>query len=154
LEGEIIEGSRNPSIEWQMHLALYNNRSEVYAVVHTHSIYASAMAVRRSHLPPIIDEIIPKLGAGIRVTKYYMPGTKDLGRTVVEEIKDRSAVFIANHGAVTVARTLEKAFQLAILLERVCKIYLLARIGDDLLGLLSREAIEAGQDLWEMMSGE
>ena len=55
LNGEVIEGSRNPSVEWQMHLELYNNRSIAGAVVHTHSIYASAMAVLNESLPPIID---------------------------------------------------------------------------------------------------
>ena len=45
LKGEVLEGSRNPSVEWQMHIELYNTRSNVEAVVHTHSIYASAMAV-------------------------------------------------------------------------------------------------------------
>ena len=153
LEGEIIEGSRNPSIEWQMHLALYHNRSDAYAVVHTHSIYASAMAVRLEELPPILDETVPKLGSDIRVTKYYMPGTADLGKTVVEQIKDRSAVFIANHGAVCIAKTLEKALFLSILLERTCKIYLIAQTGDGRSYRLPKEAVEDEQDLWEMMSG-
>jgi L-fuculose-phosphate aldolase len=153
LNGDIIEGTRNPSIEWQMHLALYNNRSDAYAVVHTHSIYASAMAVRRDELPPILDETIPKLGSNIRVTKYFMPGTADLGKTVVKQMKDRSAVFIANHGAVCIAKTLEKALHLAILLERTCKIYLLSRTGDGASFPLPKDAVEEEQDLWEMMSG-
>ena len=153
LEGEVIEGSRNPSIEWQMHLALYNNRSDAYAVVHTHSIYASAMAVRRDPLPPILDETVPKLGSEIRVTKYYMPGTADLGKTVVKQMEERSAVFIANHGAVCIAKTLENALHLAILLERTCKIYLISRTGDGTTYPLPKDAVEAEQDLWEMMRG-
>ena len=27
MDGEIIDGTRNPSIEWHMHLALYKNRT-------------------------------------------------------------------------------------------------------------------------------
>ena len=153
LNGDIIEGTRNPSIEWQMHLALYKNRSDAHAVVHTHSIYASAMAVRRDELPPILDETIPKLGSRIRVTKYYMPGTSDLGKTVVKQMDQRSAVFIANHGAVCIAKTLEKALHLAILLERTCKIYLIAKTGDGAAYPLPKDAVEDEQDLWEMMSG-
>ena len=152
LNGDIIEGTRNPSIEWQMHLALYNNRSDAHAVVHTHSIYASAMAVRKDELLPILDETIPKLGSNIRVTKYYMPGTADLGKTVVKQMDQRSAVFIANHGAVCIAKTLEKALHLAILLERTCKIYLIAKSGDGTAFPLPKDAVEDEQDLWEMMS--
>ncbi|MBE0526950.1 MAG: class II aldolase/adducin family protein [Candidatus Thorarchaeota archaeon] len=153
LDGEILEGFRNPSIEWQMHLALYNNRSDAYAVVHTHSIYASAMAVKQTPLLPVLDETIPKLGSDIRVTEYYMPGTKELAMTVVKQIKDRSAVFLANHGAVCIAKTLQKALFLAILLERACKIFLIAQSGDGRITFLPEEVVEDEQDIWEMLSG-
>jgi L-fuculose-phosphate aldolase len=86
MQGEVIEGSRNPSVEWQMHVALYQDRSDATVVIHSHSIYASAMAIKRLPLPPILDEIVPKLGSDIRVTEYYMPGSKDLGKTVVKQI--------------------------------------------------------------------
>ena len=77
LDGKVIEGKRNPSVEWQMHLAIYHDRADVKAVVHTHSIYASTMAITHESLPPIIDETVPKLGSDVKVTTYYMPGTKD-----------------------------------------------------------------------------
>ena len=153
LHGEVIEGFRNPSIEWQMHLALYNNRSDAHAVIHTHSIYACVMAIQRRGLPSILDETIPKLGATIRVTEYAMPGTKDLGENAVKSIKDRSAVLLANHGAVCIAKTLEKALHLAIVLERTCKIYTLSTIGSIGATSLPTSVVEDEQDIWEMMSG-
>jgi len=152
LKGEVLEGSRNPSVEWQMHLELYNTRSNVGAVVHTHSIYASAMAVLNESLPPIIDETVPKLGSHIRVSEYAMPGTKQLGTNVGTAIEERSAALIANHGAVCIAKTLEKALHLSIVLERTCKIYLIAKqVGTP--KHLPEEVVEDEQDLWEMMSG-
>jgi len=152
LNGEVIEGTKNPSIEWQMHLELYNNRSIAGAVVHSHSIYASAMAVLNESLPPIIDETVPKLGSHIKVSKYAIPGTKQLGVNVGQAIEERSAALIANHGAVCIAKTLEKALHLAIVLERTCKIYMISKqIGTP--NLLPDEVVEDEQDLWEMMSG-
>lgn len=152
LKGEVLEGFRNPSVEWQMHLELYNTRSKVGAVVHTHSIYASAMAVLNESLPPIIDETVPKLGSYIRVSEYAMPGTKQLGTNVETAIEERSAALIANHGAVCIAKTLEKALHLSIVLERTCKIYLIAKqVGTP--KHLPEEVVEDEQDLWEMMSG-
>jgi len=131
LKGEVLEGSRNPSVEWQMHNELYNTRSNVNAVVHTHSIYASAMAVLNESLPPMIDETVPKLGSHIRVSEYAMPGTKQLGTNV---------------------GTLEKALHLSIVLERTCKIYMIAKqVGTP--KQLPAEVVEDEQDLWEMMSG-
>ena len=152
LKGDVLEGFRNPSVEWQMHLELYNTRSNVGAVVHTHSIYASAMAVLNESLPPMIDETVPKLGSYIRVSEYAMPGTKQLGTNVGTAIEERSAALIANHGAVCIAKTLEKALHLSIVLERTCKIYMIAKqVGTP--KHLPEEVVEDEQDLWEMMSG-
>ena len=104
-------------------------------------------------LPPLIDETVPKLGSDVKVTKYHMPGTKELGIAVVESIKDRSAALIANHGAVCIAKTLKKALHLAILLERTCKIYTIAKMSGGEVHHLPEDVVEDEQDVWEMMSG-
>lgn len=152
LNGKVLEGARNPSVEHPMHLELYNTRDDTKAVVHTHSLYASAMAVLNEPLPPIIDETVPKLGSHIRVSKYAMPGTKQLGANVRDAIEERSAALIANHGAVCIAKTLKEALFLAILLERTCKIYMLAKqVGTP--RLLPDDVVEDEQEIWEMMRG-
>ena len=152
LNGKVLEGDRNPSVERPMHLELYNTRDDARAVVHTHSLYASAMAVLNEPLPPIIDETVPKIGSHIRVSEYAMPGTKQLGTNVRIAIEERSAALIANHGAVCIAKTLKQALFLSILLERTCKIYMLAKQA----GMpkhLPDEVIEDEQEIWEMMRG-
>jgi L-fuculose-phosphate aldolase len=151
MNGEVIEGTRNPSIEMLMHLEIYAARDKALAIVHTHSIYASAMAVIQEPLPPILDEIIPKLGATIRVSSYAMPGTKDLAKNVVEVLESRSAALIANHGAVCYAKTLKEALFLSIILERACKIYMTAKCAGKV-NELPEEVVEDEQDIWEMMS--
>ena len=46
LDGEpVAEGGLRPSSETRLHLEIYRKRADVRAVVHTHSIYASAAAV-------------------------------------------------------------------------------------------------------------
>ncbi len=150
MDGNEIEGTRNPSIEKPMHLEIYRNRSDALAIVHTHSLYASAMAILHEPLPPILDELVPKLGAGLRVSKYAMPGTKELGKNVVEVLQDRSAALIANHGAVSCAKTLKDALFLSILLERACKIYMTAKQTGKPVEL-PEDVVEDEQDIWEMM---
>ncbi len=150
MDGNEIEGTRNPSVEKPMHLEIYKNRSDAFAVVHTHSLYASAMAILHEPLPPILDELVPKLGAGMRVSKYAMPGTQQLGKNVVEVLEDRSAALIANHGAVSCAKTLKDALFLSILLERACKIYMTAKqVGKPI--ELPEDVVEDEQDIWEML---
>jgi L-fuculose-phosphate aldolase len=150
LNGNVIEGSKNPSIEFKMHLELYKTREDAKAIVHAHSLYASAMAVLNEPLPPVIDETVTKLGSRIRVSEYAMPGTKELAQNVRVAMEDRSAALIGNHGAVCIGKTLEEALHRSLLLERTCKIYMLAKqIGTPL--ELPEDVVEDEQDVWEMM---
>ncbi len=126
LEGEVVDGDRNPSSECPMHLAVYKAREDAGAIIHTHSIYASALAVLGLPLPPIIDEFVIYLGGQVEVGKYGMPGGEDLAKNAVEALGPRNAALLANHGAICCAATLRKAYHNALLLERVAQIYLLA----------------------------
>lgn len=150
LEGNVVEGDLNPSVESPTHLEIYRQREDAGAVVHSHSIYTTALALLHMPLPPVLDEVVPKLGGEVRVTSYAMPGTKELAKNVVEAMDMRSAVLIANHGAVCCAKTIRKAMEKAILLERTCKIYLLAKqIGNPI--HLPEDVVEDEADLWEIM---
>jgi L-ribulose-5-phosphate 4-epimerase len=150
LDGDVLEGHRNPSVETPTHIEVYKNREDALAVVHTHSVYATALAVAGKPLPPIIDEVVPKLGGEIRVTSYAMPGTKELAKQVVAAMDMRSGVLIANHGALTCGKTLEVAFDNSVLLERACKIYLLSfQVGQP--RLLPSDVVDDESDVWAML---
>ncbi len=150
LEGNVLEGHRNPSVESPTHLEIYRRRSDAKAVVHAHSVYATALALLDRHLLPVIDEVVPKLGGEIRLAEYAMPGTKALAENVVVALEDRSAVFLKNHGALCIGKSLKDALHNSVLLERTCKIYLLAlQIGTPT--QLPEDVIEDEMDLWEML---
>lgn len=152
MNADVVEGDRNPSTELPMHLAVYKNREDALAIIHSHSIYASAMALLNKSLPPILDELVPKLGGEIRVTPYEMPGTSELGEKVVKAMELRSATLIANHGALCCGSNLKEALEVAILLERACKIYLIAlQFGEPT--QLPEEVVEMESDLWQMLKG-
>ncbi len=52
LEGRVLEGTRKPSSETPMHLAVYRHHPQVGGIVHTHSLYASAFATAGREIPP------------------------------------------------------------------------------------------------------
>jgi len=52
-QGNIIDGKRKPSSELDFHLALYNARNDITAVVHTHSVYATTIACLNWELPAV-----------------------------------------------------------------------------------------------------
>lgn len=151
MEGQIIKGDRNPSIEYQLHISIYVARSDVNAIVHTHSLYASVLAVLRMPIPPIIDEFVRHLGGQIEVAEYGLPGSEKLAKNVVEALGPRNGVLMANHGALCCGATMDEALHNLLLLERVAHIYLLAAAADKKkISPLPPDAFEAQKATFEM----
>ncbi len=121
-----IEGDLPPSVEAPLHIGIYRARKDVNAIIHTHSVFASAMAVAGISIPPIIDEQAAYLGGEIKLAKYAPSGTAELVKNAVYALADRNAVLLANHGAVGVGANLPAAFHACELLENTALIYLLA----------------------------
>lgn len=126
--GGLVEGTRRPSTELALHLAIYNARSDVGAVMHTHSVYASALAVAGKPLPPILEELVQLTGGGVPVTRYAQAGTADLAKAVLEVLVDNNAVLLANHGLVGLGRTLEEAFLVCTVVEKSAQVYILSSL--------------------------
>ena len=126
-EIEPLEGALPPSSESLLHARVYQRRPDVHAIVHTHSTYSSVLAVSGIDLPPVIDEVVVYVGGSIRVSQYGFPGSPELADNVCDALSNNKAAFIANHGAVTVGKTLEEALSICLLVERACHIYIMAR---------------------------
>ena len=122
-DGNQKQGKRKPSIEAGLHLGIYHNRKKVNAIVHTHSIYASVLAVAYQNIPPILDDQVYYLGGEIKVASHALPGSKRLVKNVISALDFKNAVILANHGALAIGDDMEKALVNAQLLERIAKIY-------------------------------
>ena len=119
--------SLRPSSELPLHLEIYKNFPEARAIVHTHSVYASALAVAHKDLPPVIEDLTQIVGGAVRCTEYTIAGTKLLGEKAVEAMQGgRSAALLANHGAVCWGRNLKEALATAQILEKAAQIYCVA----------------------------
>lgn len=123
LSGDIIEGSLTPSSELPLHLAVYAARSDIYGIVHTHSVFASACAVSRRSIPPIIEDLVQLAGGEIAVAPYAPPGTPELAEYAVQALADKFAVLLANHGVMASGKTLNEALLVAELVEKAAQIY-------------------------------
>jgi L-ribulose-5-phosphate 4-epimerase len=123
LEGNIIEGKRKPSSEWQLHCEIYKAKDNVYSVFHTHSPYATAFAVNRKPIPLILIEMIPFLGGEVPVAEIALPGTKELGLNALKVLDDRNACLLANHGVLAVGQSVDQAHIRAEYVEDAAKIY-------------------------------
>ena len=128
LRGKTISGNRKPSIEVPLHLAIYNAREDVGAIVHTHSPYATAMAVARKEIPGAVEDLVQIVGGNVRVSEYSLPGTEQLGINTVKAMKGRNAVLLANHGILGAGRDLEEAFRVCQVVEKSAQIAIFAHL--------------------------
>ncbi len=130
-ERTVVEGEGAPSSETVSHLAAYRARPDVGSVIHSHSIYASALALAGREIPCVIDEQVVAIGGPVHVAEYAMSATPDLARNAVEALGMRQAVLLRNHGVLGVGRDLEEALAVVALVERTAQIYLLGRLVGD-----------------------
>jgi L-fuculose-phosphate aldolase len=132
-DANVIDGDGvcKPSSERKVHFAAYRERADVNAVIHSHSIYASALAAAGQGLPPIIDEMVVCIGGAVDCAPYGMPATPQLADSAIELMGLRQAVLMRNHGVVGVGRDLEEALNVVDMVERTAQIYLLARLVGD-----------------------
>ncbi|MHB8169989.1 MAG: class II aldolase/adducin family protein [Thermincolia bacterium] len=123
LDGQVQEGQRKPSSELPLHLAMYRARADIGAVVHTHSVYASACAVARKPVPAIVEDMVQLIGGGIDIAPYALPGTSQLAQGAVQAMGEKNAVLLANHGAVAVGKDLAKALNTVFMIEKSARIF-------------------------------
>lgn len=117
------EGPKKPSVEWRFHLDIMRSRPEVNSVVHTHSTYATILAMARRPIPACHYMIAAFGGNDVKVCNYARYGTKELSTNVLKALEGRSACLMANHGMLATGSSLPKAMWAAIELETVAKQY-------------------------------
>jgi L-fuculose-phosphate aldolase len=116
-------GEYLPSTEWRMHLDILRNRPEAGAIVHTHSIHATALACLRRDIPPFHYMIGVAGGTTIRCSDYAEFGTQELSDTMLKAMEGRSACLLANHGQIAFGANLDMALWLAGEVETICHQY-------------------------------
>jgi L-fuculose-phosphate aldolase len=138
--GDIVGGAAEPDIEFAIAFEVMATRQDANAVVHAHSLHATAFAATSRPLHALSHEgchLVPPEVA--RVTESDEPVR------VAESLGLRNAILLRGHGLITVSESLGESVALAIYLEKSCQLQLLA--GDDV-------HLGAGDDVLEKRSGQ
>ncbi len=123
----IIAGALKPSVESALHAAVYVTRPDVNAVVHTHQVYASTLALIDKPIPALFDEQVRFLGRSVEIIPYAPSGTGFLKNAIVKHIKNHNNAYIMkNHGALCFGHDVERATHNVEILEKCAIAYLLA----------------------------
>ncbi len=123
IDGNILEGTRKPTIEMGLHLAVYKARPEINAIIHTHPIYSTAISSMGEDIPLFNDEAAQVLGDICRTCDYALPGTEELALNCVKGLgKTANSCLLKSHGAVCIGPDMNMAFKVAKVLEMTARI--------------------------------
>ena len=146
-KGKTVQGNLTPSIETGLHIGIYQARRNVNAVMHTHSVYASAVSAAGLDIPPILEDQIAFLGSEIKLARHAPSGSKELIEYTLSALDNRSAVLLPNHGAVSIGKTLREAFTASELVEKTAKVFMLAKLVGEV-NQLPPESLKAMMDIY------
>ena len=118
-----FEADKIPSSEWRFHRDILASRADIYAVIHTHSMFATTLACLHKDIPPF-HYMIAVVGADtIRCAPYALFGSQALSDNALQALVDRKACLLANHGMICLGRDLDEALAVAVEVENLCEQY-------------------------------
>lgn len=127
LAGEVVDGQRDPSTERRVHLAVYAARPEVTAIVHTHSVHATAWSFLGEPLDTGTEELDHAAGGAVRTAAEAPSGSDAIARAAVEALRGRRAVLLACHGVLGLGDSPARALDVCIVVERQAQLAWLLR---------------------------
>ncbi|MGH9401579.1 MAG: L-ribulose-5-phosphate 4-epimerase [Terriglobia bacterium] len=126
IEGRKVEGRWKPSVDLPHHLFLYQHCPEIGGVIHTHSNYATALALLGRSIPVYLTAIADEFGAEIPCAPYVDNVGDHIGETILQYMGKAPAILLGNHGAFAWGATPRAALKAAVMLEDVAKTCYLA----------------------------
>jgi L-fuculose-phosphate aldolase len=140
-----VRGKATPSSEWSMHAAIYAAFPAASWIVHTHADACTALACLSEGLPGFHYMVTRFGGDDVRCAPYVTFGTPDLAALAAQAMQDRTACLLGNHGMIVHGRTMEEALTSSVLLETLCRQYLLGRAAGPV-RLLTAEEMQAARE--------
>lgn len=148
LEGNVIEGTRKPSVDTSALLYILRADDSINAIIHTHQPYATAVGLVADELPCNLTTMANAVSGSVSVVHYTSAASEQMGIETVKHLKGRSAVILKHHGVVAVGKSLKLALYACVYLEEAAKTYAIARSFGSEMAMLSDDQIEQAVDVF------
>ncbi len=152
--GTVLEGKNKPSSEMPMHTAIMRARRDVYAIVHTHSKFATVLSIIGQPLPVMTVPLIGYAPDPAPIVPFEVPGSDQLGQAVVRALgKKGSAAILEHHGMIAVGKTIQKAMSCTDYVEEGAEIAFYCSLAGPVKGISAqqiahmREILSSGRAL-------
>ena len=122
-KGIKISGKYNVFSEINLHLASYNLRKDIQAVIHAHPPFTTAFACSGKSLEKIfIAEAIISLGKEIPLVPFIPPNCPETEKTLSQYLSHTDVLLLENHGVLAVGKNLAQAYYRLELVEHLAQI--------------------------------
>lgn len=158
LDGTVLPDTpgsdREPSGDTAAHALVYRELPHVGGIVHTHSPYATAWAVRGEAIPCVLTAMADEFGGDVPVGPFAAGG-ESIGRGIVDTLAGHRsrAVLMRNHGPYTIGRDARDAVKAAVMVEDAARAVHLARQGGEPIAI-PRDAIDALFERYQHVYGQ
>ena len=123
----VVAGHREPSSEHRVHVAVYAARPDARAIVHTHSVHATAWSLLGEPLDTGTEELEHAAGGAVRTAAFAPTGSDEIAELCVAALEDRRAALLGAPrrrgarrdagGALVTCQSVERQAQIAWLLR-------------------------------------
>lgn len=127
IDGNVLEGTRRPSVDSIALLHVYRNMKRVNAIIHTHQPYATAVGMVYDKIPFAVTTLANACAGVVNVAPFSSAASLAMGVETVNHIGDANAVILKNHGVITVGDTIKEALYAAVYMEDALKTLFIAQ---------------------------
>ena len=148
LTGNIIEGKREASVDTKALLTsvillyIYNNMTDVKAIIHTHQPYATALGLIQDEFKCNLTTLANATKGSVKVCPFSSAASEQMGIEAVENLNGKLAVILKNHGVIAVGNSLKQALYSCVYLEEAAKTYCIAKSMSDNIAMMTDKQIE------------
>ena len=123
MDGRVLEGRWDVTPAIHIHTELHRRRPEARVVVHNHPYHATVLTAL-GLVPEFLHQTSAMYDGELGFVSEYGGeiDSADLGADLAERIGDSSVVFLANHGVIVTAPTIEEATYKSATLDRQCRL--------------------------------
>ena len=148
LDGKVLEGEGRMHGETWIHVCIYRARPEVNGIVHTNSLYLTALATAERTFIPATIFSMPFANAKV-YTKAGLINNEERGSEMALLLGNDAAVLLKGHGGSVAGRNVEEAAAQAIMVEEAARIQILAGIAGKVTPYAADELARFRQELKE-----
>lgn len=126
MEGNQLAGTKKRTSEIFLHLEIMKANPKARACVHAHPPHATAFAITDACVPSCMIPEMEVFVGKVAKSPYETPGTKAFAETVLPFCQDHNTILLQNHGVITWANDVERAYWFMEVVDAYCRTVVIA----------------------------